>query len=82
MISFPNNNFNARNSTSYHFCACQIVPNHRRRTLGDVFSTIGELEDVCVVMDRDEPTRSRGFGFVTFKDPAAAQEARLPLFCI
>lgn len=38
------------------------------------FEGYGELEDVAVISDR-ETGRSRGFGFVTFRDRAAAQKA-------
>jgi cold-inducible RNA-binding protein len=39
------------------------------------FEGFGELEEVKVVLDR-ETGRSRGFGFVTFTDPAAAETAQ------
>jgi len=38
------------------------------------FETFGELEDVAVISDRDTG-RSRGFGFVTFRDADAAKRA-------
>ena len=44
-------------------------------TLVEVFGRFGRLTDVKVMMDRDEPTRGRGFGFVTFEDEAAAAAA-------
>ena len=42
--------------------------------LRDAFSRFGEIEDARVITDR-ETGRSRGFGFVTFEDPAAASDA-------
>ena len=38
------------------------------------FETFGELEDVAVISDRDTG-RSRGFGFVTFREAADAKRA-------
>lgn len=38
------------------------------------FSQIGEVEDVIIVKDR-ETKRSRGFGFVTFKNANDAAKA-------
>jgi RNA recognition motif-containing protein len=37
-------------------------------SLWNYFSQYGELSDAVVIMDR-QSGRSRGFGFVTFKDP-------------
>ena len=42
--------------------------------LRDAFSKFGEIEDVHLATDRDSG-RSRGFGFVTFSDPASADKA-------
>ena len=42
--------------------------------LREAFERFGTLEEVKVIADRDTG-RSRGFGFVTFADDAAAQEA-------
>eukprot|EP00290_Baffinella_frigidus_P013377 CAMPEP_0180163836 /NCGR_PEP_ID=MMETSP0986-20121125/30028_1 /TAXON_ID=697907 /ORGANISM="non described non described, Strain CCMP2293" /LENGTH=229 /DNA_ID=CAMNT_0022114531 /DNA_START=25 /DNA_END=714 /DNA_ORIENTATION=+ len=40
--------------------------------LRDFFTQFGSIEDAVVIMDRDDPGRSRGFGFVTY---ATAEEA-------
>ncbi|VDI12697.1 heterogeneous nuclear ribonucleoprotein 27C-like [Mytilus galloprovincialis] len=37
------------------------------------FSRYGELSDAVVIMDR-QTGRSRGFGFVTFRDPQCVDE--------
>ena len=42
--------------------------------LQDAFTEFGEVADAKVITDRDTG-RSRGFGFVTFEDPAAADAA-------
>jgi RNA recognition motif-containing protein len=42
--------------------------------LADAFSQFGAIVEAKVVTDRDTG-RSRGFGFVTFEDEAAAQAA-------
>ncbi|KAL3326306.1 hypothetical protein AABB24_037138 [Solanum stoloniferum] len=44
------------------------------RTLSDAFSTYGEVVDSKIINDR-ETGRSRGFGFVTFKDEKSMKEA-------
>lgn len=44
------------------------------RGLEAAFARFGEITDAKVVTDR-ETGRSRGFGFVTFADPAAAKKA-------
>ncbi len=43
-------------------------------SLRDGFTRFGEIAEAKVILDR-ETSRSRGFGFVTFADPAAAQAA-------
>lgn len=42
--------------------------------LNELFSQAGEVESARIVTDRDTG-RSRGFGFVEFADPAAAEAA-------
>ncbi len=42
--------------------------------LRDGFARFGEIVEAKVILDRDT-ARSRGFGFVTFADSAAAQAA-------
>jgi RNA recognition motif-containing protein len=41
----------------------------------EAFERFGEISEAKVIMDR-ETGRSRGFGFVTFVDDAAAEEAK------
>ena len=43
-------------------------------SLRDAFAEYGEIVEATVVVDR-ETSRSRGFGFVTFADAGAAQNA-------
>ena len=43
--------------------------------LAQVFGAFGVLTEARVMMDRDDPTRSRGFGFVTFQSEHDAAEA-------
>lgn len=45
-----------------------------QQTLQDLFAEFGEIEEAVVVMDRFSG-RSRGFGFVTMIDDAAADKA-------
>lgn len=40
----------------------------------NIFSEYGEIEDAVVIFDRDT-NRSKGFGFVKFKDEKSAQAA-------
>ena len=42
--------------------------------LEEVFSEFGEIVEAKVIVDR-ETGRSRGFGFVTYSTPEAAQDA-------
>ncbi len=42
--------------------------------LHDAFKRFGDMSEAKVITDRDTG-RSRGFGFVTFNDPAAAKTA-------
>nr|4C7Q_A Chain A, RNA-BINDING GLYCINE-RICH PROTEIN [Nicotiana tabacum] len=44
------------------------------QTLGEAFSQFGEILDSKIINDR-ETGRSRGFGFVTFKDEKAMRDA-------
>lgn len=43
-------------------------------SLRTAFEAFGQVSEAKVVVDRDSG-RSRGFGFVSFVDPAAAQNA-------
>lgn len=43
-------------------------------TLKGLFSSYGEIEEAIVISDKFSG-RSKGFGFVTFKDEASAQKA-------
>jgi RNA recognition motif-containing protein len=44
-------------------------------TLRSAFEPFGDIEDCVVVMDR-ETGRSRGFGFVTYKEQESAERAK------
>ena len=44
------------------------------QSLADAFSALGTVTEAKVISDRDTG-RSRGFGFVTFDQPADAQKA-------
>jgi cold-inducible RNA-binding protein len=43
-------------------------------SLKELFSKYGEVTEAVVIMDR-ETQKSKGFGFVTFSTPEAAQKA-------
>jgi hypothetical protein len=45
-----------------HVCSCACTP-------------LLQIEDARVIMDRENPFRSRGFGFVTFARPEDAETA-------
>lgn len=44
-------------------------------TLMEIFSEFGEVEYCAQITDREDPTRKRGFGFVTFASTDAASAA-------
>jgi len=44
-------------------------------SLRKFFEQFGEVSKAEVVYERDNPNRSRGFGFVEFEDDAAADKA-------
>ncbi len=44
-------------------------------SLSEFFGQFGTVTKAEVVKERDNPSRSRGFGFVEFEDDAAADEA-------
>jgi hypothetical protein len=44
-------------------------------SLHAAFSRFGALQEARVIMERDDPSRSRGFGFVTFHSVEDAQRA-------
>ncbi len=43
--------------------------------LRTAFEPFGEVEDAVVITERDNPSRSRGFGFVTFVNDEDAETA-------
>ena len=56
-----------------------LPPPADRAALEQAFGAHGNLLDAVVIMDRDDPSRSRGFGFVKFEkeaDMKAAIEVR------
>ena len=48
--------------------------NLSEKELGELFSSYGETSEVVIINDRYSG-RSKGFGFVTFADDAAAEKA-------
>jgi len=48
-------------------------------SLGDAFKEYGTVVEAVVIMDRDNPTRSRGYGFVTMSTPDEAAAAKAGL---
>jgi hypothetical protein len=49
------------------------------KVLGETFEQYGEVEEARIVMDRENPTKSKGFGFVTMSSPEAAVAAQAKL---
>ena len=47
----------------------------RDEHLRETFEKCGEISEATVLMDRANPTRSRGYGFITFKSAVAARKA-------
>jgi len=43
--------------------------------LRQLFEQYGVVTDAIIIMERDQPGRSRGFGFVEFEDEADAKAA-------
>lgn len=48
-------------------------PDFTDQQLAEIFKPYGEVDQACVM--RDENGRSKGFGFVSFKDPEDAPRA-------
>lgn len=44
-------------------------------SLREAFEEFGAVDEAVVIMMRDDPTQSRGFGFVTFAEPEGATTA-------
>ncbi len=49
--------------------------NVRTEGLREAFEAFGEVTDAIVMMERDNPNRSRGFGFVEFANDEDADRA-------
>ena len=49
--------------------------NTNDQALQGAFARFGAIQEAKVIMEREDPSRSRGFGFVTFRNPADAQKA-------
>ncbi len=47
----------------------------RSNHLEDHFSQYGKVVDAIALMEKDNPNRARGFGFVTFAEESSAQNA-------
>jgi len=47
----------------------------RENDLTDLFAPFGEIESVAVIMERDNPNRSRGIAFVTMPNDEDAKRA-------
>ncbi len=47
--------------------------------LEELFGAYGALVSVTVLMEREDPSRSRGFGFVEFENESDAQDAQAGL---
>jgi len=43
--------------------------------LREKFAPFGEITEAVIIMERDDPSRSRGFGFVHYVNEADAQAA-------
>ena len=53
----------------------------REASLRSAFSEFGELLECTVVMERDDPERSRGFGFVACTYPTGTNACMCETFC-
>jgi RNA recognition motif-containing protein len=66
--------------TDHSTKSCQIYVGSlnydmRDPDLRQVFQDCGDIKEATVLMDRANPHRSRGYGFITFATPEAAQTA-------